>query len=185
MQPLTQRTKMSKSRFSPLSAPGVIAGLLLSLLFSGCSGVEDERVRSLRSALVLADVPAGEQSISSIRSLLQADDAPAEIDVVIRGRIDAGDLPPWEQDMAAFVLTDATGHDGDEDHDPHTCPFCSRNINNYLAKVSFEDKGAVIDIDSRQLFDVEEKQLILIRGKAAIDDDNLLKVDADGLYHVP
>ena len=118
-----------------------------------------------------------------MRALLSAEGGPKSADVVIRGRIHAGDLPPWENGKAAFVLTDATGHEGeDDDHDPHTCPFCSRNINDYLAKVTFEQDGNIVDIDSRDLFKVAEKQLVIIKGQARIDTDDLLSVTADGIY---
>ena len=160
----------------------------LPLLFAaGCVDPVDPRIEAIRKQFLLTSVPEGETSVSKIRKTLlePEDDAEVvnEVSVVIRGRIHAGDLPPWETGKTAFVLTDATGHDGDEEHDPHTCPFCSRNIKDYLVKVSFrDDAGNLIDIDSREVFGVTEKQLVIITGRASIDDDGLLKVDATGLH---
>lgn len=162
-----------------------VGAALLILGFTGCGESVDPEVASLQKQLVLSTTPGESKSISSIRTALAQDGAEQEIDVVIRGRINAGDLPPWEPDQAAFILTDATGHEGEKDHDPHTCPFCSRSINDYLAKVRFhQPDGSVVGIDSRTLFDVQEKQLVVITGKASIDSEDLLAVSADGIYVV-
>lgn len=162
---------------------GIAAAFFCGLL-CGCGDSVDADVLAMRNKLVLTQMPADEQSVSRIRAAL-SEDGVGSVDVVIRGRIHAGDLPPWEDGKAAFVLTDATGHEGEEDHDPHTCPFCSRNINDYLAMVVFSDSGTDINIDSRELFEVKEKQLVLVRGKAKIGGDDLLQVDANGIYIVP
>ncbi|MEQ9409128.1 MAG: hypothetical protein RIK87_15440 [Fuerstiella sp.] len=155
------------------------------LLAAGCGETVDPRIAELRQALVLASAPGEETSISRIRTALQEDGAAEEVDVIIRGRITAGDFPPWEPGKAAFILTDATGHEGESDHDPWACPFCSRNIDDYLAKVRFYQNGSVIDIDARELFNVTDGQLVLITGKAVIDDEDKLAVSADGMYIVP
>ncbi|MEZ6127102.1 MAG: hypothetical protein R3C59_00305 [Planctomycetaceae bacterium] len=126
------------------------------------------------------DANAGEANVEGKTADVERSD---QVDVVIKGRIHAGDASPWADGMAAFVLTDATGHDGESDHDPHTCPFCSRRINDYLAKVSFlNDAGELIEIDSRKLFDVTDRQLVYVTGTGRIDDDGLLNVTATGLY---
>jgi len=174
----------------------------LLVLASGCGDVVDPQVQAAREKLLLQSAPTGETSVSKILTLLTpleteqgetnegetATDADGQevseqVDVVIKGRIYAGDASPWADGMAAFVLTDATGHEGESDHDPHTCPFCSRKINDYLAKISFlNDAGELIEIDSRKLFDVKDKQLVFVKGTGRIDDDGLLNVTADGLY---
>ena len=159
--------------------------LLLSACLTGCGESVDAEVLALREQLVLKDRPEQTTSTKKIRTSLLEDGAADEIDVTILARITAGDLPPWETGKAAFIVTDATGHEGEKDHNPHTCPFCSRNIDDYLAEVRFhDDKGEVIGIDSRELFDVEEPQLVVITGKASINEADLLAVSADGIYIV-
>lgn len=160
----------------------------LFLVAAGCGEPVDPRVAALQKQFVLATAPSGERTVSSIRNeFLEPEDsspAPAEIDVVIRGRINAGELPPWESGKTAFVLTDATGHSEGDGHDPHTCPFCSRKIEDYVVQVSFRDAaGKLIEIDSREAFGLQEQQLLVITGKARIED-KVLKVDATGLYFV-
>ena len=159
--------------------------LLLSACVTGCGESADPEVLAVREKFVLKDKPQQTTSIKRIRKSLQEDGASDEIDAIILVRIAAGDLPPWETGKAAFIVTDATGHEGEKDHDPHTCPYCSRKINDYLAKVRFYDEqGEVTDIDARELFDVKEKQLVIITGKASIDEEDLLAVSADGIYVV-
>ena len=149
----------------------------------GCESTDPE-VLALRQKLVLSTAPSGATTVSKIRTALIEPDAAAEIDVVLRGRIWAGELPPWENGKAAFVLTDAAGHDGDDDHDPHSCPFCSRDIDDYVAAIRFHtEDGIVIPIDSRELFDVKEKQMVIIKGRGSINDQRL-KVDATNIFIV-
>lgn len=190
-------------------------GLLMALLLvvSGCADAVDPQIQSLRQKFLLESAPSEETSVSKVLKSLQppepdaesetdtADDTAAdsaeiaddkivadvdEVDVVLKGRIYAGENSPWVNGMAAFVLTDATGHEGESDHDPHTCPFCSRKINDYLAQISFvNDNGDLIEIDSRKLFDVKDKQLVFVQGKGRIDEYGLLSVTASGLYLPP
>ncbi|MEZ6124563.1 MAG: hypothetical protein R3C49_15500 [Planctomycetaceae bacterium] len=158
----------------------------LVVLTSGCEHV-DPRVAAARQRLLLTADPGATMSFEQVRKQLKDEAVPvSEVPVVLKGRVDAGEsVSPWQTGLAAFVLTDATGHDDDEAHNPHTCPFCSRNITDYMAKVSFRENGSVIDIDSRELFGVTDRQRVIIRGTASLDDDGLLKVDATGLFISP
>ncbi|MEZ6063307.1 MAG: hypothetical protein R3C19_23415 [Planctomycetaceae bacterium] len=160
----------------------IVASIAMSI--AGCSGESaDSELLALRRKFVV-ETPASEiVSIESVRSELQAGEREWGSEIVLRGRINAGDLSPWEPGKAAFVLTDATGHDDDDDHDPHECPFCSRNIESMIAHVEFRnDAGQVIEIDARSLFDVQEKQLVIVRGNASIDDSGILQLAAKDLY---
>ncbi|MCP4172379.1 MAG: hypothetical protein GY758_16575 [Fuerstiella sp.] len=148
----------------------------------GCGETGDGETLALRQKLILSTAPTNETSISKIRKLLMGPKSADETEVVLRGRIWAGEIPPWEEGKAAFVLTDATGHDGDDDHDPHACPFCSRDIDDYIAAIRFRnDDGAVAAIDSRELFDVKEKQMVIIKGRGSMNGDRL-RVDATNIF---
>ncbi|MDG1894116.1 MAG: hypothetical protein P8J37_04330 [Fuerstiella sp.] len=162
-------------------------GILFVALMSaattvGCGDAVDREALALRQKLVLSSAPTEQTSVSKIRKLLMEPDAVAETEVVLRGRIWAGEMPPWEVGKAAFVLTDATGHDGDDDHDPHACPFCSRDIDDYVAAIRFhDDDGTVTPIDSRELFDVKEKQMVIVKGLGSMDGDRL-RIDATNIF---
>lgn len=185
-------TTTRRSRFAPyrLTHQPILLGVCVILFFSGCEDAanptDTARIDALRQQLISKSVLDGERMVSDVRKQLQSEGV-EQIDVVLKGRINAGkEASPWEPGKAAFVLTDAIGHEGEADHDPHTCPFCSRNINDYLVMVSFlDDDGQLIDIDSRKLFDVAEKQLVYVKGAARIDaDDDLLYLDAVKLHPV-
>ena len=162
-------------------------GMLFVALFSvaavvGCGETVDREALALRQKLVLSSAPTDATSVSRIRQLLMEPDAAAKTEVVLRGRIWAGEIPPWEDGKAAFVLTDATGHDGEDDHDPHACPFCSRDIDDYIAAIRFHnDDGTVTSIDSRELFDVTEKQMVIVKGVGSINGERL-RVDATNIF---
>lgn len=171
------------SVFSQIRFATIISLLLVT---AGCGEPVDPRIAALKQKFVLTNPPEGERTVSSIRKAIlkpeEGTEATPELDVVIRGRINAGELPPWESGKTAFMLTDATGHTGDSEHDPHTCPYCSENLEDYLVQVSFRDEqGELFQVDSRQAFGVQEKQLLLIQGRARVEND-MLQVDATGLY---
>ena len=167
----------------------LFVALLSAAAIVGCGETVDrealalrQKLELLRQKLELSSEPDGATSVSKIRKLLMESDADTETEVVLRGRIWAGEMPPWEDGKAAFVLTDATGHDGDDDHDPHTCPYCSRDIDDYIAAIRFHsDDGAVTPIDSRELFDVKEKQMVIVKGRGSMNGDRL-RVDATNIF---
>lgn len=186
---MTTTTKSKVCGFRPSSLL-VASSLFFGVLLSGCDDAPEMTgtvdVKSLQQQLISESPLENEQMVSEIRKQLEAEGV-EEVDVVVKGRINAGkEDSPWEPDKAAFVLTDAIGHEGEQDHDPHTCPFCSRNINDYLVMVSFpDDDGQLIDVDSRELFKVTDNQLVYVKGTAEIDpDDGLLYLNAVQLHTV-
>jgi hypothetical protein len=184
-QLFSELDSLSKSAVYRAGLRPVIFSLALLSVFAvaGCGDGVDQRIQDLRARLVATSVPEGEVPVPEARKAVQAANPPGPVSIVVRGRINAGELPPWETGKAAFMLTDATGHDGDETHDPHTCPFCSRNIEDMMARVEFlDDKGQVIAVDSRNLFDVKEHQLVVVKGKGVINDSGILILTADSLY---
>lgn len=150
---------------------------------SGCGESVDPQVLALRQKLVVATAPEKERPIAEIRKDLKSGELKPESTFVVRARINAGDFPPFADGMAAFVVTDATGHDGDETHNPHECPFCKRDIINVIARVEFEDESGIpLKTDSRELFDVKEFDLLVIEGKGRFDEDDTLIIAADKVF---
>lgn len=175
------------SRWGVLRAAAVVGMFVatgfITLVNSGCGESVSPEILALRSSHLSKDVLTGEQTIAKVREQLKSGEATAESEVVIKGRINAGDMPPWGTGTASFVVTEAIGHDGDEEHDPHKCPFCSRDIQNNIAQVHFQDKaGKLIQIDSRELFDLEQYQLVVVRGTAEIDDSDTLVIHAQQMH---
>ncbi len=156
------------------------AGLLL---LPGCGASVSAEILAHRSRFLANAPPDGAAAISAIRSKLKQGELTADDRIVVRCRINAGEMPPWETGAASFVVTDATGHDGDKEHNPHTCPFCSRDIINSIARVQFRDpQGVVIATDARELFDLRENQLVVLSGTGHFDDTDHLVIVADQMF---
>lgn len=152
----------------------------VTLLICGCG---DSEVAVLQEQYLLAEEPAGAQVVSRIRSALQADDAPASIDVVLAGRIYAGkDSEPWSAGKCAFILTDFAGHNGDSEHDPYECPFCSESIEDYRVFVNFGENGAAAEVDAREVFNVKERQKVTLAGTARLDEAGDVLIEGSGLF---
>ena len=156
--------------------------LSLVLVLPGCSS-EDPAITAARTQFLLQAAPAGEQPIPSTHKALADGSLQPNATITVRARINAGDFPPFAEGLAAFVVTDATGHDGDETHNPHECPFCKREIELQMARVQFTDTaGTVIKTDARQLFGLKEFDLIVVEGTAKFDADKSLVITAQKLF---
>ncbi len=161
----------------------LLFGLTMICFAAGCGESIEPKISALRQKLVLSSDPGEPVSVGAIRKALKAEDAPGAMNVVIRGRIYIGDALPWENGKAAFVVTDATGHEGETDHDPHTCPFCKTHIEDYFMFVSFmDDDGKVAEVDSRELFELKEKQRVVVKGKATLNAADEVVITGSGVF---
>ena len=108
---------MKSFRRSVLANP--VWPLLLLSAMAGCQKPLDPEVVAARTKFVLASSPGESRGISWIRKDLVEGTSEDPADVIVLGRINAGEMPPWESGQAAFIVTDVTGHEGEHDHDPH------------------------------------------------------------------
>ena len=86
-------------------------------------------------------------------------------------------------DPQAVVENEESGHS----HAPgEECAFCAAHAadnTSLLAMVRFvNEKGEVLRMDVRDLFDVEVKDTVVVLGKARVVEGGMLMVDATGLY---
>lgn len=157
--------------------------LFTFLTLSGCGDGLSPEAHTIRTSLLVSEAPAGERPIPEVRKELQDGTLDAVRPFVVRARINAGDFPPFAEGIAAFVVTDATGHDGDEEHNPHECPFCKRDINSVIARVEIRQQdGKLIEIDARELFSLKEFDLLVIEGTGAIGEDDMLVIKATKIF---
>ena len=151
---------------------------------AGC-GSGDARMRALRDQFVLAEEPSGAVGIADSRDSV---DTPQ--DVVVIGRIRGGDFNPWADGQASFVICEALpetdGHAHADGHDPASCPFCKRRAekaNATTALVQFcDDAGKPLAIDARDLLGLAEEQVIVVRGRAQVNDQGILIIAATGIH---
>jgi hypothetical protein len=168
---------MRYPKFLPLLFAVVLASV------SGCNRGSAE-IDALRQRLVLAEEPAGATSIAESRDKVEN-----EQDVVIVGKIGAGEFAPWADGQAAFLMSEVPAdntHAETPGHDPATCPFCRRRAEkaaSVTALVQFrDDKGDLLPIDARELLGVNQDQVVVVRGKAHVDKLGVLVVAADGIH---
>ncbi|MBL8811821.1 MAG: OB-fold nucleic acid binding domain-containing protein [Planctomycetaceae bacterium] len=172
------------SRFPKWTLPILIAATLLA---SGCSESLSPEMLAVRKRFLSDKLASGssqlrEEPIMTIREQLKDGRRKDGETVLVRARINAGDLPPFAEGLASMTLTDATGHDGDESHDPHECPFCKRDILEMMAILEFCDgEGKVIPEDARSLFDLREFDLVLVEGTVRTKEDGMLHIQATRL----
>lgn len=140
------------------------------------------RDRLLTSDLASASSSRQEEPIMTIREQLKSGQKKAGDTVLVRARVNAGDLSPFAEGLASVTLTDATGHDGDESHNPHECPFCKRDILEMLAILEFRgDDGQIIPEDARKLLDLREFDLVLVEGTLSTGEDGMLRIQGSRL----
>ncbi|KAA5546066.1 hypothetical protein FYK55_03965 [Roseiconus nitratireducens] len=179
----------------PFCAGGRIAAGLVLILCIGCESATEQGAGELggsvtrqatRPELLLAEMP--EDAAQSPTDVKDAGEASQS--VVLAGRIDAGDLDPFQPAQVAFVVTQLPdeGHgEGDPNH-ADNCPFCKRKLKNApKAIVQFRDAdGNVLAGDARQVLGVRKGDVVYVTGTAQYDAavDSVM-VDASGVYRSP
>jgi len=181
-----RRSRLSLRRLT-VAAPRRIAAVCVTAIFLAVQpGCGPDAGTSPRSDLVLDDAPPGEAVSITEASETLADPGP----VTLVGRIDAGDLEPFEQGKATFVLSEMPDPEhagGDPDH-ADNCPFCKRRLQNApKAVVRFLDEGGeVIAEDARQLLGVEKQDVVIVSGSGHFQPDlDTLLIDAETAYVRP
>jgi len=168
-----------------MSSTSWFLGICLSLLaplLVGCGAsiaFEDDSNSQVKSKFLLSEEPSGAIGVAEAKQRLEKNN-----DVVLLGRIEAGEFAPWDDGKASFLITDATiehHHHADD----HECAFCKgkKDPLEMMAIVRFlDDDMKVLSIDARELLGVKEKQLVVVRGRGEVDDLGQLTVSADGIY---
>jgi hypothetical protein len=94
---------------------------------------------------------------------------------------------PWEKGLASFIISDpsfepAHDHDHEHGHEDHECHFCQAEAGDAQAWVRFlGDDNKPIAVGARELFDVKEGDIVVVKGHAKISA-GILIVDANGMY---
>jgi len=149
------------------------------LCLLGC-GTSASRYLTQREDFLLLDEPAGAIGVLELSETIEG-----EQDVVIVGQI-GGVTDPWSPGLANFVMADPVAIIEGEGHpESCDCPFCKKTAEQAegLALVEFLNKhGEVLRVDAQKLFDIEKDLMVVVRGRARMDDLGHLVVAARGLY---
>lgn len=160
--------------------------LLLTIPAIGCgkatSGSDLDAVAHQRDRFLLKTEPGDAMTVLDLRDVIQG-----EQEVTLIGQI-GGVAEPWADGRAAFVMADPSilmETEGSGHGEACDCPFCSKKPDNNraLARVNFTDEdGRVLPVDARQLFGLEDRQTVVVHGRARVDELGGLVVAAKGLY---
>ena len=122
-----------------------------------------------------------------------------ELDVILVGSVGGVPNPsaeatpdfPFAKGKAIFFLVDPEVAAEAEEH-AHThaegeeCAFCAAHAADSahaIAVVQFADeKGNALPVDARELFELKEKETVVVKGKAKANGNGMITVDATGLY---
>ncbi len=156
---------------------------VLAASLAGCTA-RDARTEALRKQFVLVEEPPGASTIADSREQVGSDGQ-----VVVLGRISGGDVEPWADGQASFMIAEALpaddGHARADGHDPTTCPFCRRRAEkaNATALVQFNDEqGKLLAIDARKLLGVAKDQTVVVQGQGHVNDLGVLVIAATGIH---
>ncbi|BBO31521.1 hypothetical protein [Lacipirellula parvula] len=122
-----------------------------------------------------------------------------ELDVVLVGSVGGVPNPsdqsmpdfPFAKNQAIFFLVDPEVAAEAEEH-AHThapgeeCAFCAAHAGDSahaIAVVQFPgENGKPLAVDARDLFELKEKEMVVVKGKAKATPNGMITVDATGVY---
>jgi hypothetical protein len=168
-----------------LATPLWLGSLLAGSLLVGCNSSPESSApgAAATDTFVLAERPA-ERALTPTQVMERGGEPAA---TVLAGRIDAGDMDPFQSGQLAFMVSQLPDRDhagGDPDH-ADNCPFCKRKLENApKAIVQFRDaSGEVLPGDARQGLGLGSGDVVYVTGSAWYDESvDSVMVDATGVY---
>ena len=166
--------------------------LLLVAPLVGCSdddtkstidaALDDSTVMLERARLALTAEPADPVTPTEAKDL-----AAEPTEIVLAGKIDAGEFTPFQAGQAPLMLSELPDEDhaaGDPEH-AENCKFCARRLANApKVIVTFNDAdGNLLEIGAKELFALEKGDSVVVTGTAQFQEaTGTVTIDASGLY---
>lgn len=134
-------------------------------------------------AMVLDAMPEGKPATPT--EIKESGEQP--IAGIVAGRIDAGEIDPFQAGKLAFLISELPdeSHAPDDPEHADNCPFCKRKLQNApKAIVEFRDSdGSVLDGNARSELGLEQGDVVYVSGTAQYNSAvNTVMVDAIGVY---
>ncbi len=154
---------------------------LTTIALVGCSDAIDPEILAARQKLVLTAAPESPLSITEAKTT-----AEESADITLVGRIGAGDIDPFDKQIAAFMLSEApTAHEQEKGHDADNCPFCKRRAAKapkaHITLVTESDSP--IAYSAPKLLGVKKGDQVVVRGQGVWNPDlNVLEVRSSEIY---
>ena len=165
---------------------GLFALAVTSGLVAGCGAPSSKPVTSAPSsegaAYILASEPAGAKGVKEARKSAENDK-----EVTLVGRI-GGDVNPWVEGQAAFLVVDSElkpcnekGDDACETPWDYCCDSDVLPSSKVMVKI-VDKSGKAVATDARKMLGVKELQTIVVHGRAKRDEAGNLTLLADGVF---
>lgn len=165
---------------------GLFALTITAGLAVGCGAPSSKPVTSAPSsegaAYRLATEPAGAKGVKDARKSAKNDE-----EVTLIGRI-GGDVNPWVEGQAAFLVVDSElkpcnekGDDGCATPWDYCCDTDELPSSKAMVKV-VDATGKSVGTDARKLLGLKELQTVVVHGRAKRDEAGNLTVLADGVF---
>lgn len=166
-----------------LTAVGCCASLA-AIGIVGCDRgtvVDSADWTEVRNRVITVERPPQAMTIEEAR-----ESAGEELELVIRGKVDAGEFDPFEPDRAAFLIRDLVSDEQhDSGHDASNCPFCKRKVANAAqALVIIADgDGETVAEHAAKLLGIGKGAVLVVRGPARWDDSvQMLKIRGEQIF---
>src|SRR5688500_15340786 len=123
--------------------------------------------------------------VKPVAEAIQAADDKSDVTMV--GRI-GGAVNPWVDDVAACTIVDPSLQacsDIPGDNCPTPWDYCcdQKNLKTHSVMVKFVDeKGSVVPVDARKLFDVEPLQTVVVKGHLQKDNSGKTALIAEKMF---
>ena len=129
---------------------------------------------------ILNSEPADPQTPTEIKNSITEGTS-----IAVAGKIDAGDIEPFQDGVAAFMISQLpdASHGGADHADD--CPFCARKLRNAPKAVVrlLDENGELIQADARQLLGVSKGDVVVVQGLATyMESINTVQIDAEGIF---
>ncbi len=174
-----------------MNKPLVAGSLLLSAaIIVGCSsrkpenksGVDAGASAAFGAKYLVEHEPAEPKDVNDV-----VENVADKESVTVLGRI-GGDRHPFVEDVAAFMIVDRKLKPCNEiegDNCPYPWDYCcdSDELPKNLMTVKFlDDKGQVVPIDAKQLFQLKELQTVVVTGELQKTKDGSVALVAEKMY---
>ncbi|MCA9138903.1 MAG: hypothetical protein KDB00_19160 [Planctomycetales bacterium] len=166
---------------------------LVGLLLVGCNGqsstdsTASDPIANVVdvdfASLVLGQMPEGDVSTPTEIMELGGKAAPA----IVAGRIDAGDVDPFQPGEMTFMISQLPDEDhaGDDPDHADNCPFCKHKLESApKAIVQFcGPDGSVLAGDAQRSLSLEKGDIVYVTGTAQYNPAiNTVMVNATGIF---
>jgi hypothetical protein len=145
------------------------------------SGMDATAVSAIGAKYLVEQEPVDPKDVNDV-----VDSAADKEQVTVLGRI-GGDQSPFVEDVAAFMIVDRklkACNENENDSCPTPWDFCCEaDLSKNLMTVKFvDDKGQVVPIDAKELFQLKELQMVVVSGELQKSKDGSVALVAEKMY---